>query len=573
MSSNEPKVSIVLELFKDKRITYSTIESLIKYGFDTNESLLCLEFDLDFPQMTDICLSQKCLLRNRLTDFRNKYNKSDINANNCLISIEKQDSSESYSQKITDYSIDIEIFNESEAIVRSMRDQVIRQLYQSLNLAMFKNIIPLEFSFEPIVDHLRDSLIKVEKQLRERDLIINKQKTDLEIKQIEIQRLETKCKELETQLMSEKLKVEKLDNRLKNIRTNQSNNIFDDKYLENLMNIYCNNINDNSKYDRNTFEDFITTSSKLLNFNSNLKNCLTDDENNSLISIFNTNLEQFKAKLFSDYVSKINNYCSNDLNGSVPKCSNDQLPSSSPNKDVVPHRWKTCAERKAYEFKTEELGVKESNDLSEEYVESIVCEPDFNLDQNYSTYKTKSHLKVEDNRIVVNISDGKSKPRVMSNQSNNCKEKRQKSCQSLLTNGESSSLLKSFRCYYNNCYLSFVSSEGLKRHIRSVHTKEKPFECNFIDCRKRFGRSDALKEHLKRHMGLKTFNCSYAGCNFKSVSSNSLKRHTFSIHLKDKHFKCLQENCNKTFGRKDSFKKHMEKQHLIYETNIINNGL
>ncbi|OBZ83114.1 hypothetical protein A0J61_08834, partial [Choanephora cucurbitarum] len=39
----------------------------------------------------------------------------------------------------------------------------------------------------------------------------------------------------------------------------------------------------------------------------------------------------------------------------------------------------------------------------------------------------------------------------------------------------------------------------LKRHIRSIHTLEKPFECPYQSCSKRFSRSDNLNQHIRIH--------------------------------------------------------------------------
>lgn len=53
----------------------------------------------------------------------------------------------------------------------------------------------------------------------------------------------------------------------------------------------------------------------------------------------------------------------------------------------------------------------------------------------------------------------------------------------------------SFQC--SECDKSFKRSEHLKRHIRSVHLKERPYACEFCD--KRFLRTDNLAQHSKTH--------------------------------------------------------------------------
>lgn len=58
---------------------------------------------------------------------------------------------------------------------------------------------------------------------------------------------------------------------------------------------------------------------------------------------------------------------------------------------------------------------------------------------------------------------------------------------------------KLFTCRTPGCGKIFKRSEHLKRHVRSIHTHEKPFECPWSTCFKRFSRSDNLNQHLRIH--------------------------------------------------------------------------
>jgi hypothetical protein len=58
---------------------------------------------------------------------------------------------------------------------------------------------------------------------------------------------------------------------------------------------------------------------------------------------------------------------------------------------------------------------------------------------------------------------------------------------------------KSFECTYAGCGRVFKRSEHLKRHIRSIHTLERPFHCPHPHCSKRFSRSDNLSQHVRVH--------------------------------------------------------------------------
>ncbi|KAK5816515.1 hypothetical protein F5H01DRAFT_341026 [Linnemannia elongata] len=56
-----------------------------------------------------------------------------------------------------------------------------------------------------------------------------------------------------------------------------------------------------------------------------------------------------------------------------------------------------------------------------------------------------------------------------------------------------------FTCHIDDCGKLFKRSEHLKRHVRSVHTLEKPFRCPYQDCPKCFSRSDNLNQHIRVH--------------------------------------------------------------------------
>lgn len=67
------------------------------------------------------------------------------------------------------------------------------------------------------------------------------------------------------------------------------------------------------------------------------------------------------------------------------------------------------------------------------------------------------------------------------------------------TSTAAAAVLKSFECTERGCRKVFKRSEHLKRHVRSIHTKEKPFECPYQACCKRFSRSDNLNQHIRIH--------------------------------------------------------------------------
>ncbi|KAH7886291.1 hypothetical protein F5I97DRAFT_1243966 [Phlebopus sp. FC_14] len=56
-------------------------------------------------------------------------------------------------------------------------------------------------------------------------------------------------------------------------------------------------------------------------------------------------------------------------------------------------------------------------------------------------------------------------------------------------------------CKVEDCGKCFSRGEHLKRHIRSIHTHEKPFKCPHPSCDKCFNRNDNLLQHLRVHKG------------------------------------------------------------------------
>lgn len=69
-------------------------------------------------------------------------------------------------------------------------------------------------------------------------------------------------------------------------------------------------------------------------------------------------------------------------------------------------------------------------------------------------------------------------------------------------NSGSSSKTRMFRCDVLGCGKCFLRGEHLKRHIRSIHTHEKPYKCVVPSCGKHFSRRDNLVQHLKIHKDL-----------------------------------------------------------------------
>ncbi|KAG7443393.1 uncharacterized protein BT62DRAFT_823791, partial [Guyanagaster necrorhizus] len=55
---------------------------------------------------------------------------------------------------------------------------------------------------------------------------------------------------------------------------------------------------------------------------------------------------------------------------------------------------------------------------------------------------------------------------------------------------------RQYVCAYEECGKCFGRGEHLKRHIRALHTCQKPHKCLKKGCLRSFSRKDNLKQHI-----------------------------------------------------------------------------
>jgi Zn finger protein HypA/HybF involved in hydrogenase expression len=83
------------------------------------------------------------------------------------------------------------------------------------------------------------------------------------------------------------------------------------------------------------------------------------------------------------------------------------------------------------------------------------------------------------------------------------------------------------------------------------------FNCEHCD--KTYGRKDTLKTHINTvHLKQKNYKCDH--CDKTFGEKGNLNVHINTIHLKQQNFKC--EHCDKTFGRKGDLNIHINTIHL-----------
>ncbi|KAL4259363.1 Zf-C2H2 Zinc finger, C2H2 type [Pleurotus pulmonarius] len=65
--------------------------------------------------------------------------------------------------------------------------------------------------------------------------------------------------------------------------------------------------------------------------------------------------------------------------------------------------------------------------------------------------------------------------------------------------GSKASASRMYTCTVAGCGKCFARGEHLKRHVRSIHTYEKPHRCPYPGCEKDFSRHDNLGQHMRVH--------------------------------------------------------------------------
>ncbi|KAF8910167.1 hypothetical protein CPB84DRAFT_1673139 [Gymnopilus junonius] len=81
-----------------------------------------------------------------------------------------------------------------------------------------------------------------------------------------------------------------------------------------------------------------------------------------------------------------------------------------------------------------------------------------------------------------------------------------------------------YLCDVEGCGKCFARGEHLKRHVRSIHTYEKPHKCLYPGCGKDFSRHDNLGQHMRVHKDYVQEGVTVAGSTRRSTSSSSRRK-------------------------------------------------
>ncbi|PLW07515.1 hypothetical protein PCANC_23521 [Puccinia coronata f. sp. avenae] len=70
----------------------------------------------------------------------------------------------------------------------------------------------------------------------------------------------------------------------------------------------------------------------------------------------------------------------------------------------------------------------------------------------------------------------------------------------LMEAGKANKIKKAFVCQVDGCGKCFRRCEHLRRHVRTIHSAEKPYQCPWPTCKRNFNRNDNLKQHFQVHI-------------------------------------------------------------------------
>lgn len=116
---------------------------------------------------------------------------------------------------------------------------------------------------------------------------------------------------------------------------------------------------------------------------------------------------------------------------------------------------------------------------------------------------------------------------------------------------------KQWQCDWPACQKSFGRKSDLIRH-HHTHTGTRNHRCPYSECGKTFIQTSALTVHIRTHTGEKPHECQVCGKRFSD--SSSLARHR-KIHSNERPYPCKVDKCDKSFCRKSTLNKHMDREH------------
>ena len=102
-----------------------------------------------------------------------------------------------------------------------------------------------------------------------------------------------------------------------------------------------------------------------------------------------------------------------------------------------------------------------------------------------------------------------------------------------------------------------ITSDEIEAFIRGPNPIDSRWTCEFPSCNRTFGRKENIKSHVQTHLGDRQYRCMHCGNTF--VRQHDLKRHA-KIHSGVKPYPCP---CGRSFARHDALTRHRQRNTCI----------
>lgn len=115
----------------------------------------------------------------------------------------------------------------------------------------------------------------------------------------------------------------------------------------------------------------------------------------------------------------------------------------------------------------------------------------------------------------------------------------------------SSQPTKNKRFVCSQCGHAFAQGADLRKHVRTVHLKERPYSCDL--CEKKFGEKGNLRKHRRSvHLNERPFSCNACGSSF--AFQDGLTRHVRLVHDQVHPFTCAR--CGMSYKQISQLRRH-----------------
>ncbi|CAM1503825.1 Fc.00g014160.m01.CDS01 [Cosmosporella sp. VM-42] len=98
-----------------------------------------------------------------------------------------------------------------------------------------------------------------------------------------------------------------------------------------------------------------------------------------------------------------------------------------------------------------------------------------------------------------------------------------------------------------------ISLEQISKYMEGPDPEDGKWKCLYEDCDKKFGRKENIKSHIQTHLGDRQYKC--PECQKPFVRQHDLKRHA-KIHSGYKPYEC---RCGNSFARQDALTRHKQR--------------